>query len=133
MSARPKVSPYGGRAAETESIGCASDDAASSATWHVDSGGVPGSLSATWPFVPTPRSPAGGSRERQGRYDGQAGGLEYFDDMVAYTDECVGRLLANVDRVHPGVPTLLTSARDGTGLDAWCDWLREATRKRAPA
>ena len=54
-------------------------------------------------------------------------------DLLPHLDYDVGRLLANVDRVHPGVPTLLTSARDGTGLDAWCDWLREATRKRAPA
>lgn len=45
-----------------------------------------------WPFVPTPDSPPGGSRERSGRYDGQRGGLEYFPDMVAYTDKLVGRL-----------------------------------------
>ncbi|QDU96829.1 Arylsulfatase [Lignipirellula cremea] len=46
-----------------------------------------------WPFVPTPDSPPGGSRERSGKYDGQNGGVEYFPDMVNYLDKIVGRLI----------------------------------------
>jgi len=46
-----------------------------------------------WPFVPTPDSPPGGSRERSGKYDGRAGGVEYFDDMVAYMDKIIGRVV----------------------------------------
>ena len=35
----------------------------------------------------------------------------------------VDRLLANVQAVHPGVETLLTSARTGEGVDAFRAWL----------
>ncbi len=45
-----------------------------------------------WPFVPTPDSKPGGSRERLGKYDGRKGGVEYFPDMVAYCDKIVGRI-----------------------------------------
>jgi arylsulfatase A len=49
-----------------------------------------------WPFVPTPDSPLGGNRERSGDYDGKNGGVEYFDDMVAYVDKIVGQLDAKL-------------------------------------
>jgi len=50
-----------------------------------------------WPFVPTPDSPVGGSRERSGKYDGKKGGTEYFDDMVNYLDKLVGRVVKTLD------------------------------------
>ena len=50
-----------------------------------------------WPFVPTPDSAAGGSRERLGKYDGKQGGTEYFDDMVNYLDKLVGRVVKTLD------------------------------------
>ena len=50
-----------------------------------------------WPFVPTPDSPMGGSRERLGKYDGKQGGTEYFDDMVNYLDKLVGRVVKTLD------------------------------------
>ena len=53
-------------------------------------------VSPHWPFVPTPDSPADGSRERVGTYDGKSGGTEYFDDMVNYLDKIVGRLVAKL-------------------------------------
>lgn len=49
-----------------------------------------------WPFVPTPDSKSGGSRERSGKYDGRAGGEEYFPDMVQYLDKLVGRIVASL-------------------------------------
>jgi len=46
-----------------------------------------------WPFVPSPDSRPGGSRTRDGKYDGRAGGEEYFPDMVHYLDKLVGRIV----------------------------------------
>ena len=46
-----------------------------------------------WPFVPTPDSEDGGSRTRNGEYDGRPGGEEYFPDMVNYLDKLVGRIV----------------------------------------
>ena len=60
-----------------------------------------------WPFVPTPDSAAGGSRERLGKYDGQKGGVEYFPDMVAYVDTLVGRIDRVLDEVGVRDQTLL--------------------------
>lgn len=34
----------------------------------------------------------------------------------------------HIQAVHPGVPVLYTSARNGSGLDAWIDWI-EARRR----
>jgi len=50
-----------------------------------------------WPFVPTPDSPPGGSRQRAGKYDGKQGGTEYFDDMVNYLDKLVGRVVKTLE------------------------------------
>ena len=60
-----------------------------------------------WPFVPTPDSKPGGSRERSGKYDGRAGGTEYFPDMVAYVDKIVGRIVAKLDEHRLRENTLL--------------------------
>ncbi len=44
-------------------------------------------------------------------------------DLLPHLDFDVERLLANVEAVHPGVATMLTSARTGEGVPAWRDWL----------
>jgi arylsulfatase A len=60
-----------------------------------------------WPFVPTPDSPAGGSRKRSGDYDGKRGGVEYFADMVAYVDKIVGQIDSKLDEHSIRENTLL--------------------------
>jgi Ni2+-binding GTPase involved in maturation of urease and hydrogenase len=43
-------------------------------------------------------------------------------------------MLANIEAVHPGVPTMLVSARTGEGIDEWREWLVNAAgRAAAPA
>jgi hydrogenase nickel incorporation protein HypB len=55
-------------------------------------------------------------------------------DLLPHLDVSVERLLANIEAVHPGVPTMLVSARTGEGIDEWRDWLvGAATRARAGA
>lgn len=76
-----------------------------------------------WPFVPTPDSPAGGSRERIGRYDGQAGGEEYFPDMVAYADKLVGRVVDRIDALGLAESTLILFTSDnGTATNIRSRW-----------
>src|SRR3954452_853802 len=45
-------------------------------------------------------------------------------DLLPHLDVDVERLEANVEAVHPGVPTMRVSARTGEGIEAWRDWLR---------
>lgn len=45
-------------------------------------------------------------------------------DLLPYLDFELDRLLANIRRTNPGVPTLCLSARTGEGLDDWYGWLR---------
>src|SRR4051812_10809081 len=52
-------------------------------------------------------------------------------DLLPHPDFDLGRLLANLDSVPPGVERLLTSARTGEGVGALRDWLVHAAR-RAP-
>jgi hydrogenase nickel incorporation protein HypB len=33
------------------------------------------------------------------------------------------RFLYNLDQVHPGVESILVSAKTGEGIDEWRDWL----------
>src|SRR3954469_13863772 len=55
-------------------------------------------------------------------------------DLLPHLDVSVERLLANVEAVHPGVPTMLVSARTGEGVEEWREWLVGATsRVAAPA
>src|SRR3954464_2140628 len=55
-------------------------------------------------------------------------------DLLPHLDVSVERLLANVEAVHPGVPTMLVSARTGEGIDEWREWLVNAsTRAATPA
>jgi hydrogenase nickel incorporation protein HypB len=44
-------------------------------------------------------------------------------DLLPHLDFDVELLLANVEAVHPGVATMLASARTGEGVGAWRDWL----------
>ena len=54
-------------------------------------------------------------------------------DLLPHLDFDVERFLQNVRRVNPGATIIRTSARDGTGIGEWCDWLREVTRRRTAA
>jgi hydrogenase nickel incorporation protein HypB len=55
-------------------------------------------------------------------------------DLLPHLDFRLDLLLANVEAVHPGVRTMLVSARTGEGIDAWRDWLvAAATREPALA
>jgi hydrogenase nickel incorporation protein HypB len=55
-------------------------------------------------------------------------------DLLPHLDVSVDRIEANIEAVHPGVPTMRVSARSGEGIEAWRDWLvQAATRAAAPA
>jgi hydrogenase nickel incorporation protein HypB len=53
-------------------------------------------------------------------------------DLLPHLDFDMDAFLANLEAVHPGVQKILTSARTGEGIDAWCEWLL-STPRRAPA
>src|SRR3954451_21497639 len=53
-------------------------------------------------------------------------------DLLPHLDVSVERLEANVQAVHPGVPTMRVSARTGEGIEEWREWLR-TTAARAVA
>lgn len=53
-------------------------------------------------------------------------------DLLPHLDFDLDRLLANVLRVHPGIRIFPVSARSGTGVAAWCTWLR-ASLQHDPA
>lgn len=65
-----------------------------------------------YPYVPTPDSPEGGSRTREGHWDGKKGGEEYFDDMVAYMDKCIGRVVDTLEKQGLRDNTLLIFTGD---------------------
>ena len=44
-------------------------------------------------------------------------------DLLSHLDFDVARCIDYARRVNPGIEVLLVSARTGTGLDAWVDWL----------
>lgn len=50
-------------------------------------------------------------------------------DLLPHLDVDLGRLLANLDIVHPGVERLLLSAKTGEGVDTWQTWLRRAASR----
>ncbi len=52
-------------------------------------------------------------------------------DLLPYLDCDLDRFFQNLDAVHPGVARMLVSARTGTGVDAWCDWLLGVCTRRA--
>ena len=44
-------------------------------------------------------------------------------DLLPHLEIDLNALLKNINDVHPGVRCLLTSARTGEGVEAFCDWL----------
>jgi hydrogenase nickel incorporation protein HypB len=44
-------------------------------------------------------------------------------DLLPHLDFDLDKLLYNIDAVHPGVETIVLSARTGEGVEAWRDWL----------
>src|ERR1039458_1385363 len=48
-------------------------------------------------------------------------------DLLPHLDFDLDLFLANLADVNPGVRTVLTSARTGEGVDAWCAWLTGIT------
>ena len=49
-------------------------------------------------------------------------------DVAPYFDFDLARCEANVRMRNPHAVVLPMSARTGEGVEAWCDWLREAVR-----
>jgi len=54
-------------------------------------------------------------------------------DLLPHLDFDVAACIAYARRVNPGIEVLLVSAKTGTGLDAWLDWLLLQDRAAAPA
>jgi hydrogenase nickel incorporation protein HypB len=52
-------------------------------------------------------------------------------DLLPHLDFDLAQFERNLDAVNPGVRRILTSARTGEGIEAWCDWVLE--RQRAGA
>lgn len=50
-------------------------------------------------------------------------------DLIPHLDYDLGLFYANLEKVHPGVAVVETSARTGLGIDTWCDWLTDLHRK----
>ena len=46
-------------------------------------------------------------------------------DLLPYVDFDVARALAYAHRINPGIRVFQLSARNGEGLSAWLDWLRD--------
>src|SRR5580765_118251 len=44
-------------------------------------------------------------------------------DLLPHLDFDLDRYLDNIELVHPGVETMLLSARTGEGIEEWCAWL----------
>jgi hydrogenase nickel incorporation protein HypB len=54
-------------------------------------------------------------------------------DLLEHLDFDLDRFLYHLDAVNPGVPRMLMSARTGTGVEAFREWLvRAAARRGAP-
>jgi hydrogenase nickel incorporation protein HypB len=55
-------------------------------------------------------------------------------DLLPHVDFDVALCIENARRIHPGIETLMLSARDGQGLAEWYAWIDDhAARKRASA
>jgi hydrogenase nickel incorporation protein HypB len=56
----------------------------------------------------------------------QAATLVLFSkvDVLPYLDFSLERAIANVDRINPHAKILQISARSGTGMSGWYDWIR---------
>jgi hydrogenase nickel incorporation protein HypB len=44
-------------------------------------------------------------------------------DLLPHVDFDVERCIAGARLAHPGLPALVLSARNGTGLDSWLAWV----------
>jgi hydrogenase nickel incorporation protein HypB len=54
-------------------------------------------------------------------------------DLLPHLEFDLGRLIYNLDVVHPGVQHMLVSARTGDGVEEWRDWLQsQVARAGAP-
>ena len=51
-------------------------------------------------------------------------------DLLPHVDFDVGKFLARLDTVHPGVACLQVSARTGEGIEAWREWLARLPGRR---
>jgi hydrogenase nickel incorporation protein HypB len=54
-------------------------------------------------------------------------------DLLPHLDFDVEKFLHHLDAVNPGVQRLLLSARTGTGVDEWRDWLERAAAREPAA
>jgi len=54
-------------------------------------------------------------------------------DLLPHLEVDLEELLANIDAVHPGVETLVVSARTGEGVEEWRRWLAERVARPAAA
>jgi len=54
-------------------------------------------------------------------------------DLLPHLEVDLEEVLANIDAVHPGVETMIVSARTGEGVGEWRRWLAERVAHRAAA
>ena len=54
-------------------------------------------------------------------------------DLLAHLEFDLDRLLYNIDQVHPGVETVVLSARTGEGVGAWREWLERVAAREGVA
>ncbi len=50
-------------------------------------------------------------------------------DLLPHLEFDLGKLLHNIDQVHPGAQVIALSARTGEGVEAWREWLTSATTR----
>ena len=50
-------------------------------------------------------------------------------DLSPYVRADVEQLAANVHQIRSGIPIFATSAESGDGIEAWCQWLREISKR----
>ena len=53
-------------------------------------------------------------------------------DLIPHLDYDLPTFYANLRAVNPGVAVIETSARTGSGIDEWCDWLADLRRATHP-
>jgi hydrogenase nickel incorporation protein HypB len=54
-------------------------------------------------------------------------------DLLPHLDFDLDQFRTNLHAVNPTADVIETSARTGTGIDAWCDWLRAHLSRTRPA
>jgi hydrogenase nickel incorporation protein HypB len=50
-------------------------------------------------------------------------------DLLPHLEFDLDLFLDNLRAINPGVRTIMTSARTGEGVPAWCEWLLAAVRR----